>query len=139
MRYTQFGDTYLVRLDTGVDIAEALTAFAADQRVDAGTVTGLGAGYGWTLGYFDRAAREYRRQTFPGEWELLSLQGNLAIREGRPIAHVHVVLGGPDFQTVGGHLFEGRVGATCELTVRKLPGYQLRVLDEATGLYLLNL
>ncbi len=50
-----------------------------------------------------------------------------------------MVLGGPDFQTVGGHLFEGRVGATCELTVRKLPGYQLRVLDEATGLYLLNL
>ena len=80
------------------------------QRIDAGTVEGLGAGYGWTLGYFDRATREYRRQTFPGEWEILSLKGNLALREGRPIAHVHVVLGGPDFRTVGGHLFEGRVG-----------------------------
>jgi len=139
MRYAQFGDTYLVRLDTGVDIGEALAAFTADQRIDAGTIEGIGAGYDWTLGYFDRGAREYRRQTFPGEWEILSLKGNVSLKEARPFAHVHVVLGGPDFQTVGGHLFEGRVGGTCELTIRKLPGYQLRALDEVTGLFLLDL
>ena len=139
MRYMQFGDTYLVRLDRGVDIPTAIMDLAADQRVDAGLVTGIGAGYDWKLGYFDRSAREYRSQTFGGEWEILSLTGNIAIKEGRPFAHLHVVLGGQDFRTVGGHLFEGRVGATCEVSIRKLPGYQLRSLDDVTGLFLLDL
>jgi len=139
MRYQQFGDTYLVRLETGTDIPTAIEAFAADQRIDAGTVAGLGAGYGWVLGYFDRTTREYVRQAFAGEMEILALNGNLSIKEGRPLAHLHVTLGGPDFRTVGGHVFEGRVGATCELAIRKLPGYQLRTQDEATGLYLLDL
>lgn len=139
MLYQQFGDTYLVRLETDADIPTAIAAFAADQRIDAGTVTGLGAGYDWALGYFDRTTREYVRQAFPAEMEILALNGNLAIKEGRPFAHLHIVLGGPDFHTVGGHLFEGKVGATCELAIRKLPGYQLRTKDEATGLFLLDL
>ena len=139
MRYQQFGDTYLVRLETGSDIPTAILAFAADQRIDVGTVAGIGAGYDWVLGYFDRATGEYARQSFAGEREILALNGNLAIKEGRPFAHLHVILGGPDFYTVGGHLFEGKVGATCELAIRKLPGYQLRTVDEATGLYLLDL
>jgi len=139
MRYQPFGDTYLLRLETGTDIPAAIAAFAADQRIDAGTVTGIGAGYDWVLGYFDRTTREYVRQSFAGEMEILALHGNLAIKEGRPFAHLHVILGGPDFQTVGGHLFEGKVGATCELAIRKLPGYQLRTKDEGSGLYLLDL
>ena len=139
MRYQRFGDTYLLRLETGTDIPTAIAAFAADQRIDAGTVTGIGAGYDWVLGYFHRTTGEYARQSFGAEMEILALNGNLAIKEGRPFAHLHVILGGPDFQTVGGHLFEGKVGATCELAIRKLPGYQLRTKDEGSGLYLLDL
>lgn len=139
MRYQQFGDTYVVRLETGSDIPTAIVDFAADQRIDAGSVAGVGAGFDWVLGYFDRHAREYTRQTFAGEWEILALQGNLAIKDGRPFAHLHVTLGGRDFRTIGGHLFEGRVGATVELVIRKLPGYQLREKDEATGLFLLEI
>jgi len=139
MRYQQFADTYLVRLETGSDIPTAIAAFAADQRIDVGTVAGIGAGYAWVLGYFDRAIGEYARRSFDGEMEILALNGNLAIKAGRPFAHLHVILSGPDFHAVGGHLFEGKVGATCELAIRKLPGYQLRAKDEATGLYLLDL
>jgi len=49
MRYQQFGDTYFVRLETGSDIPAAIVALAADQRIDAGTVAGVGAGYDWVL------------------------------------------------------------------------------------------
>lgn len=139
MRYQRFGDTYFLRLDPDRDIPTAIVDFAADQCIDAGTVTGIGTGHDWVLGFFDRSTCEYARQAFGGEWEILALGGNLAIKDGRPFAHLHVVLGGPDFRTVGGHLFEGSVSSTAELVIRKLPGYQLRGRDEATGLHLLEL
>jgi predicted DNA-binding protein with PD1-like motif len=138
MRYAQHGDTFLVRLEPDADIPAGIAQAAADLRIDAGSVSGIGAGYDWELGYFDRGTREYVRQAFAGEWEILSLSGNLAIKEGRPFPHVHIILGGRDFRTVGGHLFAGRVGATCELVIRKLPGYLSRTQDEATGLFLLD-
>jgi len=139
MRHVRLGDSYLVRLDTDEEVVGAITRFAAEEKIDAGSLTGIGAVRDIVLGYFDRSAREYLRQTLTGEWEILSLSGNLALKDGRPFAHLHVTLGGREFQTLGGHLFEARVGATVELVVRPLPGYQLRTLDDATGLYLLDL
>ena len=139
MRHVRLGDSYLVRLDTDEEVVGAITRFAAEEKIDAGSLTGIGAVRDIVLGYFDRSAREYLRQTLTGEWEILSLSGNLALKDGRPFAHLHVTLGGREFQTLGGHLFEARVGATVELVVRLLPGYQLRTLDDATGLYLLDL
>jgi len=138
MRYSQHGDTAIVRLETDADIPAGILQAAADLHIEAGSVSGIGAGYGWELGYFDRGKREYIRQTFGGEWEIVSLSGTLALKEGRPFAHVHIILGGPDFRTVGGHLFAGRAGATCELVIRKLPGSVSRSRDEVTGLFLLD-
>lgn len=138
MRDTHLGDTWIVRLTTGEEIAGAITRFAAERRIDAGVVTGIGAAYDVVLGYFDRATREYERRTFTDDMEILSLAGNIALKEGQPFAHVHVTLGRRDFTTIGGHLFEAKAGATCELVVRPLAGPLRRVKDEATGLYLLD-
>lgn len=138
MRYTRLGDSWIVRLETGEEIVAAVAAFAADRKIDAGTVMGIGAAYGAVLGHFDRATREYQRGTFPDETEILSLSGNLAIRQGRPFPHLHATLGRRDFSTVGGHLFEARAGATCEIVIRPLAGYLQRVEDAVTGQFLLD-
>ncbi len=71
--------------------------------------------------------------------EILSLAGNLAMKDAQPFAHLHVVLGGPKFEAVAGHLFEGKTAATCEIIVRPLKGFVQRTLDPATGLHLLDL
>ena len=138
MRYTHLGDTWIARLTTGEEIVAAVASFAADRKIDAGTVMGIGAAYDAVLGYFDRATGEYHRGTFPDEMEILSLSGNLAIKEGRPFPHLHATLGRRDFTTIGGHLFEAKAGATCELVIRPLAGYLQRVKNEATGLFLLD-
>jgi predicted DNA-binding protein with PD1-like motif len=139
MRYTRLGDTLLIRVLTGQPIVESLLAAAGTETIEAATVSGIGAAYDLELGYFDRAARQYVRRRFPEELEIVSLSGTLALKEGRPFAHLHVTLSRPDFTTLGGHLFEGRAGATVELVVRQLPGKIRRALDEATGLYLWDL
>jgi predicted DNA-binding protein with PD1-like motif len=50
-----------------------------------------------------------------------------------------VTLGRADGSALGGHLFEGRAGATLELFVEELPGEVRRAEDAATGLPLLDL
>jgi hypothetical protein len=138
MQYTKTADSYLLRLDPDEDIVGAITRFADDRRIDSGVVSGIGSVHHAVLGYLDRPSKEYLRRTIEPDCEIVSLAGNIALKDGRPYAHVHVTLGTRDFQAVAGHLFEGKVAATCELIVRALPGSVLRRKDEASGLYLLD-
>jgi hypothetical protein len=132
-------DAYLVRLFTGEEIVGAVAAFAWDQRIDAGSVAAVGSAYGVTLGYFDRATREYVRREIAGDLEIVSLLGTIALKEGKPFPHLHATLSDRECRAVAGHLLEARAAATCELVVRSLGGYVTRTKDEATGLFLLDL
>jgi predicted DNA-binding protein with PD1-like motif len=139
MRYAKLGDAFLVRLDTGEEIVAAVAAFAHAHSIDAAAVSGIGSAYDVVLGYFDRAARAYERHPVAEEVEIVSLLGNVALKEGRPFPHLHVTVSGRDFRAMAGHIFEGKAGATCELIVRPMAGYAQRTKDETTGLFLLDL
>ncbi|MBI2222272.1 MAG: DNA-binding protein [Acidobacteria bacterium] len=139
MRYAKLGDGFLVRLATGEEIVGAITEFAHAHSIDAASVSAIGSAYDVVLGYFDRATRSYERHAVPGEVEISSLLGNIALKEGRAFPHLHVTVGGRDFRALAGHLFEGKAGATCEVIFRPMPGCVQRVKDEATGLFLLDL
>jgi predicted DNA-binding protein with PD1-like motif len=139
MQYVKTADSYLLRLDPGEEIVAAITGFANDRRIDSGVVSGLGSVHHAVLGYFDRPGNEYLRRTVEPDCEIVSLLGNIALKDGSPFAHVHVTLGTRDFQALAGHLFEGIVAATCELLVRALPGMVQRRKDAASGLWLLDL
>lgn len=139
MRYSRLGDAFLLRLDTGEEIVGTLGAFARAHSIDAGEVSGIGSAYGVVLGYFNRQANQYERRTVEEEVEIVSLLGNIALKEGAPFPHVHVTVSGRDYRPFSGHFFEGRTAATCELIIRPLPGYAQRTKDDATGLFLLDL
>ena len=139
MRYSRLGDAFLVRLETGEEIVGTIAKFARAHSIDAGEVSGIGSAYGVVLGYFDRQSKQYERRTVEEEVEIVSLLGNLALKEGAPFAHVHVTVSGRDYRPLSGHFFEGHTAATCELVIRPLPGYAQRAKDDATGLFLLDL
>lgn len=139
MRYARLGDAFLVRIFTGEEIVACVAEFARAHSVDAAEVSGIGAAYDVVLGYFDRTTRQYDRQTVEGEVEIVSLLGNVSVKEGHPFPHLHANVAGRDFRPYAGHFFEGKAGATCELVIRPMKGYAQRTKDEATGLFLLDL
>lgn len=71
-----------------------------------------------TIGRYD--GREYVKRTIDESSEILSLQGNVSIKEGEPFVHLHVSLADESFSAVGGHLFEGTVSMTIELVIIEL-------------------
>jgi predicted DNA-binding protein with PD1-like motif len=70
--------------------------------------------------------------------ELLSLVGNVALANGEPKIHAHVVVGRRDGTALGGHLLDARVRPTLELVLVETPATLRRVVDTATGLPLLD-
>jgi predicted DNA-binding protein with PD1-like motif len=139
VRHVEVEGGYLLRLEIGEKLPDALAAFCAEQGIPSATAEGLGALAEVTLGYFDRESRTYRRTELAGSWELLSLFADVATWEGKPFAHTHVVLSGPDFVARGGHLFEGTVSVTAEIRVWTTGQELHRRMDDRTSLHLLDL
>jgi uncharacterized protein len=91
------------------------------------------------VGWFDRAAKDYRRIPVDQQCEVLSLLGDVAEGADGPILHMHAVLGLSDGTTRGGHLLEGKVFPTLEVIVTETPAELRKVLQPEIGIALIDL
>lgn len=139
MQAVRDGSTWLLRLDDGQDLFEAISAFASREGIRAGAVAfGIGMFRRATIGYWD--GQQYRPRELTGLHEVVGLHGSIAQVDGRPSIHLHAALAGPDHALVGGHLMQATVGMVQELLVRSFPGRAFgRPVVESFGLRMLDL
>lgn len=116
-----------------------LADFASANRVEGAEVSGIGAFSRAMVGFYNLERQEYDRIPVEEETEVLSLLGNLSHTDEGPRVHLHATLSRRDGSAVGGHLFEGVVGATLEVFVHETPTALRRVGDPAAGIPLLDL
>ncbi len=138
MKYTSSEKGYILRLSKGEKIIETLTQFCEDQNIHSGLFHGIGAVENPELGYYHLDRKEYEFRTIEKMLEIVSLTGNVALVDGEPFLHIHTVVSDNTFQTYGGHLKEGTVGATCEIYLTNFGIDIERKFDESTGLKLLS-
>jgi predicted DNA-binding protein with PD1-like motif len=131
--------TFALVFDHGDEAVAGLTTFARREGLAASHFTAIGAFSDVVLGYFDRQRREYARIPIREQVEVLSLIGDVALRDGRPTLHAHVVVGKADGTAHGGHLLEAHVWPTLELVLVESPRHLRRRWDEASGLALIDL
>jgi uncharacterized protein len=131
--------TYVVVCDPGDEAVAALTRFARAERLEAAQISAVGAFEHAVVGWFDRAARDYRRIPVDEQCEVLSLLGDVAEGQDGPILHMHTVLGLSDGTTRGGHLLEGKVFPTLEVVVTETPAQLRKVLRPDIGVALIDL
>jgi predicted DNA-binding protein with PD1-like motif len=129
----------VVVLAKGEEAMNVLGKLAIDRALGTSRVTAVGGFARATLGYFDREARQYVPIAVDEQAEVLSLLGDVADDEkGRPVVHLHAVLGLRDGSTRGGHLLEGHVWPTLEVMISESPRYLRKKLDPEVGLALLT-
>ena len=116
-----------------------MAELAERESIRGAEVSGIGAFERAVLGFYDLSSKEYDRIPVDEDAEVLGLLGNLSIIDEGPRVHLHATLGRRDGAAIGGHLFEGHVGATLEVFVREEPGELRRLPDEEIGLPLLDL
>jgi hypothetical protein len=131
--------TYVVVCDPGDEAVAALTQFAQAEDLEAASIAAVGAFERAVVGWFDRAAKDYRRIPVGEQCEVLSLLGDVAQGQDGPILHMHVVLGLPDGTTRGGHLLEGTVFPTLEVVVTETPAQLRKVMRPDIGIALIDL
>lgn len=131
---------HVLVLDTGEEAIGSITQFARDAGVSAASFTALGAFERAVLGYFDWSAKSYQPIPVNEQWEVVSFVGDIALDEqGAPSVHPHLVLGLRDGSTRGGHLLEGHVRPTLEITVTATPGALRRRKRPELGVALIDL
>ncbi|MBZ9668385.1 PPC domain-containing DNA-binding protein [Mesorhizobium sp. ES1-3] len=132
--------TFVVVLDPGEEAFSALTSFAVEQTIGSASLTAIGAFQRATVGWFDLEAKSYRKIPVDEQCEVLSAIGDVATGDdGKPSLHVHAVLGLRDGTTRGGHLLEGTVRPTLEITVVEAPGHLRRRKRAEFGVALIDL
>ncbi len=132
--------TYVVIFDKGDEVAAGLLDVAKQYNLDAASLTAIGAFSDVTLGYFDRERKEYKKNRVEEQVEVLSLIGDIAVKEdGTPQVHAHVVVGRSDGTTRGGHLLEAHVWPTLEVIIVESPAHLRKKTDSETGLALISL
>jgi len=107
---------------------------AAERGIEAARVTAIGAIEDPEIGVYNLDTKSYDRKVFPGIWELLSLNGNLALLDGKPFLHAHVAIAGDDYSVKGGHLFDALVGVIVEMFVDPYPTPLPRLACEEIGM-----
>lgn len=134
MEYGKFGDTYIVRMDRGEEILSGLVSLCEKENIRLAQVDALGAVDHAVVSVYDVPARTFYRKAFDEPMEISNLCGTVSRKDGQVYIHLHVTLCDRDLLAHGGHANELRVSATCEMTVRVLPGEVERRMDEQVGL-----
>ena len=131
--------TFAVVFDTGDDVTKVLLEFAKSEKLTGSHFTAIGAFEDVELGYFDFSRKDYVQIALKQQVEVLSLVGNVALHEGEPKLHAHVVVGLRDGHTRGGHLLQAHVRPTLEVVIEELPRQLQRRIDSETNLPLIEL
>lgn len=133
---------FMIKLSRGEKVVAALTDFCLTRGITGGTFQAVGAVEKAQIGYYDLAKREYFFKTIPEIMEVASMNGNIALVEGKPFLHTHAVLSSATDESlscIGAHIKEATVAVTLEVYLVPFPAALSRAYDEETGLKLLQL
>jgi hypothetical protein len=129
--------TFIGQLPSGADLHESLTQIVQRENIRLGRIHAIGATTHAIVAYYDQQLKKYQPMVFSGGMEILSLNGNVSIRDGKPFVHVHILLGDREGKVFGGHVLPGTTLFACEVFIDEFEGEDLvRDHHENTGLFL---
>ncbi len=131
--------TFILVFQTGDELAEGLLRFAQEQKLSAASFKAIGALSSVRLGWLSWERKRYEPSvTLDEQVELVSLIGDVALQDGEPVVHAHVVIGKKDGTAHGGHLLQAHVRPTCEVVLTESPAHLQKFIDPESGLALIK-
>jgi len=132
----------VVNLKEGDDLYQSILEAAKEHNIRSGFIQGIGglkvASYGL---YRDGALQDQRREA-ESCFELVSLIGNLSIKENEIYAHIHIEIADTKDtnQCFGGHLQDGSiVFPMAEIAIQEIDVEISRVYNDSFKLWPWNL
>jgi predicted DNA-binding protein with PD1-like motif len=131
--------TFVLILDQGEEAFKAITEFANNNGISGASVAAVGAFKQAKVGWFDIEAKRYKPIEVNQQCEVLSLLGDVAQGDDdKASLHLHAVLGLSDGSVRGGHLLDGTVRPTLEVTIVETAAHLRRKKHPELGLALIE-
>ncbi len=128
-------NTFLGRFKKDEDLRQALIDFLEKNNIRSGIISGIGALQKAVLGYYNQKEFKYQSIEINKPVEVVSLSGNISLKEGHPFPHCHIVVSDENGDVKGGHLLKGCSIFAFEFSIVSLDGAALvRGFDEETKL-----
>ncbi|WP_158749620.1 PPC domain-containing DNA-binding protein [Acidobacterium sp. S8] len=132
--------TLIVILDTGDEILSSLKLVAQTEQLAGSSFKAIGALSGVELGWFNWETKKYQTAIkLQEQVELLSLIGDIALKDDKPQIHAHLVIGRKDGTAHGGHLLSAKVRPTCEIIITESPKHLQKEINPESGIALIRL
>jgi len=129
---------YAVIFYEGDEAFSGLLEFAQKYHVTSAHFTAIGAVSGATVAWFDPQRKMYKKIPIVGQHEVLAMIGDIALYQGKPVVHTHMVVGNADGTAQGGHVLSAYVSPTLEVMVTVDPVTLQKRFDPATDLTLIE-
>jgi predicted DNA-binding protein with PD1-like motif len=129
---------YAVIFYQGDEAFSGLLEFAQKYRVTSAHFTAIGAVNAATLGWFDPQRKMYKKIPIQGQHEVIGMSGDIALYQGKPVVHTHMLVGNSDGTTQGGHVLAAYVSPTLEVMVSVDPVTMQKRFDPETDLTLID-
>ena len=136
MNYKIIDNTILLSLKKNEYINASIKYIFEVEKLKFGWINGIGAIYDIEIGYFDINKKDYVKKQFSGHYELLSLSGNISIKEGSRFVHTHITFCGTNYKVLGGHLFDAKIAAAGEFMIDASSFKIKRKYNQDIGLHL---
>src|SRR5438094_8133769 len=123
---------YAVIFYQGDEAFSGLLEFAEKHHISSAHFTAIGALNGATLGWFDPQRKMYKKIPIPGQLEVIGMSGDIALYQGKPVVHTHVIVGAADGTTRAANVLAAYVSPTLEVMVTADPLTFQRRFDHDT-------
>jgi predicted DNA-binding protein with PD1-like motif len=138
MRFARLAEnptTYAIIFATGDELASGLRSFAVEHHLAGSSFKAIGAFSRVRLAWLNWESKQYQTSVALDEQvELVSLIGDVALKDGEPQVHAHVIVARSDGAAFGGHLLEAHVRPTCEVILTESPRHLRKQIDPESGL-----
>jgi len=129
---------YAVIFYQGDEAFSGLLEFAQKYHVTSAHFTAIGAVSGATLAWFDPQRKMYKKIPITGQHEVIGMSGDIALYQGKPVVHTHMIVGAPDGTISAGHVLAAYVSPTLEVMVTVDPVTMQKRFDPDTDLTLID-
>lgn len=138
MEYKKFGNVIAVRMDKGDEILSGIREISLEHGIKLATVSAIGAVSEFATGIYRAETKDYIVNEFKGDYEIVSLLGNINTMNDEHYSHIHFSASDVNGNVVGGHLNRAIVSATCEMFIHIADGCVDRKFNDEVGLNVLS-
>ena len=132
--------TFALILETGDEVLSSLKTLAQSERLSSSSFKAIGALSRVELGWFNWETKKYETAVkLEEQVELLSLIGDIALKDDEPQVHAHLIVGRRDGTAHGGHLLKATVRADVQIIITESPQHLHKKMDLDSGIALIRL